>query len=146
WFAQQLTPYGYEIRSEPFTAVVPRRGRLRLVNLVVEKRGLSHKTIVVLAHRDDTGTGPGANDNASGTAALVELARAYAPAGGAAHLQLPYSLLFLSTDGGAYGALGAAEFAAHAPERQDVIAILNLDAIAGHGRARLELAGDTARS
>src|SRR5207302_2259699 len=110
------------------------------------KRGLSHKTIVVLAHRDDAGVGPGANDNASGTAALVELARAYAPTGGAAQLRLPYSVLFLSTDGGAYGGLGAAQFAAHAPQRQDVIAVIDLDAVAGAGKARLELAGDTARS
>ena len=101
---------------------------------------------MVLAHRDDAGVGPGANDNASGTAALIELARAYAPAGGAAQLTLPYSLLFLSTDGGVYGGLGAAEFAARAPERQDVIAVIDLDAIAGTGHPRLVLAGDTARS
>jgi Peptidase family M28 len=146
WFAGQLTPYGYAVRREPFTATIPHRGRTQLVNLVVEKRGLSHKTIVVVAHRDDDGSGPGANDNASGTAALIELARAYAPTGGAAQLRLPYSLLFLSTDGGAFGGLGAAEFAAHAPERQDVIAVVDLDAIGGRGRPRLEIAGDTARS
>ena len=146
WFAQQLTPYGYAVQRQPFTADVPGRGRIGLLNLVVEKRGLSPKTIVLLAHRDDAGVGPGANDNASGTAALIELARAYAPAGGASRLTLPYSLLFLSTDGGVYGGLGAAQFAAHAPERQDVIAVLNLDAIAGHGRPRLVLTGDTARS
>lgn len=146
WFARELTPYGYAVQREPFTATVPGRGRISLVNLLVEKRGLSHKTIVVLAHRDDTGAGPGANDNASGTAALIELARAYAPAGGAAQLTLPYSLLFLSTDGGIYGGLGAAEFAAHSPARTDVIAVVDLDAIAGHGRPRLVLAGDTPRS
>jgi hypothetical protein len=146
WFARELSPYGYAVTREPFTATVPGRGRIGLLNLVVEKRGLSHKTIVVLAHRDDAGTGPGANDNASGTAALIELARAYAPAGGAAQLRLPYSLLFLSTDGGVYGGLGAAEFAARSPERQDVIAVIDLDAIAGRGRPRLELTGDTARS
>jgi len=146
WFADQLTPYGYRVRREPFTATIPGRGPARLVNVLVEKRGLSHKTIVVLAHRDDDGSGPGANDNASGTAALIELARAYAPAGGAAQLRLPYSLLFLSTDGGAFGALGAAEFAADAPERQDVIAVVDLDAIGGEARPRLELIGDTARS
>jgi Peptidase family M28 len=146
WVAEQLAPYGYAVTRQPFTAVVPGRGRIHLVNLVAEKRGLSHKTIVVLAHRDDTGVGPGANDNASGTAALIELARAYAPTGGAAQLTLPYSLLFLSTDGGVYGGLGAAQFAAHAPERQDVIAVIDLDAVAGTGRPRLELAGDTPRS
>lgn len=146
WLRRQLTPYGYVIAAERFTAEVPGRGRVPFVNLVAEKRGLSHKTIVVLAHRDDDGSGPGANENASGTAALVELARAYAPAGAAARLRLPYSLLFLSTDGGVYGGLGAAEFAAHAPQRQDVIGVIALDAVAGRGRPRLELAGDTARS
>jgi len=146
WFAQQLTPYGYVVEPEPFSATIPGQGRARLLNLVVEKRGLSHKTIVVLAHRDNAGVGPGANDNASGTAALIELARAYAPTGGAAQLRLPYSLLFLSTDGGAYGGLGAAAFAAHSPQRQDVIAVIDLDAIAGTGQPRLELTGDTARS
>ncbi|MDE3025733.1 MAG: M28 family peptidase [Acidobacteriota bacterium] len=146
WFGRELTPYGYAVEREPFTATVPGRGRVSLLNLMVEKRGLSHKTIVVLAHRDDAGVGPGANDNASGTAALLELARAYAPAGGAAQLTLPYSLLFLSTDGGVYGGLGAAEFAARAPQRQDVIAVIDLDAIAGHGRPRLVLTGDTPRT
>ena len=146
WFARELSPYGYTVRRETFAATVAGHGRIGLVNLVAEKRGLSHKTIVVLAHRDDAGTGPGANDNASGTAALIELARAYAPTGGAAQLRLPYSLLFLSTDGGVYGGLGAAEFAARSPERQDVIAVIDLDAIGGSGRARLELAGDTPRS
>jgi hypothetical protein len=146
WFAGQLAPYGYAVRREPFSATVPGRGRVHLLNLAVEKRGLSHKTIVVVAHRDDAGVGPGANDNASGTAALIELARAYAPAGGAARLTLPYSLLFLSTDGGVYGGLGAAEFADRSPARQDVIAVLDLDAIAGSGGPRLVLAGDTARS
>jgi hypothetical protein len=77
---------------------------------------------------------------------MIELARTYAPAAGAARLRLPYTLLFLSTDGAGDGALGAAEFAAHAPERLDVIAVVDLDTIAGPGRPRLVLAGDSARS
>src|SRR5438105_12524434 len=45
--------------------------------------GKSPQSIVVMAHRDDSGVGPGANENASGTAALIELARLYGtPAGG----------------------------------------------------------------
>jgi len=146
WFEGELSPYGYAVQRQPFVADVPGRGRIHLLNLVAEKRGLSHKTIVVLAHRDDAGTGPGADDNASGTATLIELARAYAPTGGAAQLTLPYSLLFLSTDGGVYGSLGAARFAADSPQRQDVIAVVNLDAVAGRGPPRLVLTGDTARS
>jgi hypothetical protein len=146
WFAEQLTPYGYTVRTEPFTTEVPGRGRVQFRNLVARKPGLSQKTIVVLAHRDDSGVGAGANDNASGTAALIELARTYVPAAGAARLNLPYTLLFLSTDGAGDGGLGAAEFAAHAPERLDVIAVVDLDTIAGPGHPRLEIAGDTPRS
>ncbi len=146
WFASQLTSYGFSVRAQPFTAAVPGQGVLRFQNLVTLKRGLSHKTIVLMAHRDDTGVGPGANDNASGTAALIELARTYAPTVGGARIRLPYTLLFLSTDGGGDGALGAAEFAAHSPERLNVIGVINLDTIAGGGPPRLVLTGDAARS
>lgn len=146
WFRDQLAPYGFIVRTERFTAVVPGRGRVPFENLVAVKPGSSRQAIVVMAHRDDSGAGAGANDNASGTAALLELARAYAPTAGAARLTLPYSLVFLSTDGDVYGGVGAAEFAAHAPEAPNVAAVLNLDAVAGHGPPRLQLAGDTSRS
>src|SRR5207244_5809116 len=123
WFRDQLRPYGFQIRTEPFSAVVPRAGRLRLQNLLAVAPGRSPQTIVVMAHRDNDGTGPGANDNASGTALLVELARAYSV------LTPAHTIVFLSTDGGAFGGLGAAEFAAHCPERHGVVAVINLDAI-----------------
>jgi hypothetical protein len=146
WVERQLTPYGLSIHSDTFSATVPGAGPVQLVNVVAEKAGLSQRQIVVMAHRDDTGTGSGLNDNASGTAALIELARAYAPTEGAPHASLPYSLVFLSTDGGTAGALGAAHFAADPATRRNVIAVINLDAIAGNGRPRLEIGGDTARS
>jgi hypothetical protein len=146
WLDDQLTPLGFQVRRQAFTATVPGRGDVRLVNLYAAKPGLSQKTIVVMAHRDDDGAGPGANDNASGTAALVELARTFAGAGSASRVVLPYSLLFLSTDGAVYGGLGAARFAARAPESPNVIAVLDLDAIAGRDQPRLELGADTPRS
>jgi hypothetical protein len=146
WFATQLAPYSLPVAVERFTADIPGQGVVHFRNLVVSKIGQSRRTIVVMAHRDDAGTGPGANDNASGTAALIELARTYAPTSGPARIKLPYTLLFLSTDGAGDGAAGAAEFAAHSPERLDVIGVINLDTIAGKGRPRLILAGDTARS
>ena len=145
WFAEQLKPYGYRVERQPFTADVPGRGRVQGINLVASKPGLSRKTIVVMAHRDDNGTGPGANSNGSGTAALLELARAYAPSGSTTPVTLPYTLLFLSTDAAVYGGIGAARFAA-GPESRDVVAVVNLDTIAGRGLPRLELSGDTPRS
>src|SRR2546423_4926160 len=139
WFRDQLRPYGLQFRTERFSAVVPRIGRLQLQNLLAVAPGRSAQTIVVMAHRDNDGTGPGANDNASGTAALVELARAYSV------LTPAHTIVFLSTDGGSFGGLGAAEFLAHAPERHNVVAVINLDAIGGPGRPRLQIGGDTAR-
>ena len=140
WFREQLAPYGFIVRSERFTATIPGRGRVPFTNLVAVKPGASRRTIVVMAHRDDSGVGPGANDNASGTAALIELARAYAPQAGAARLRLPYSLAFVSTDGGIYGGIGAAQFAAHSLEAPNVAAVLNLDGVAGRGAPRLQFA------
>src|ERR687886_206134 len=69
WFREQLTPYGLRIHEDAFRATIPGRGRVTLRNLVAVVPGRSPQAIVVMAHRDDTGAGPGANDNAAGTAA-----------------------------------------------------------------------------
>jgi hypothetical protein len=146
WFEQQLQAYGFRTQVERFEATIPGRGRVRLENLSTVAPGSSPDTIVVMAHRDNAGTSPGANDNASGTAALIELARGYANVGGGRRATPAHRILFLSTDGGAFGGLGAEHFAAKAARRKDVVAVVNLDSLAGTGRPRLEIAGDTARS
>jgi Peptidase family M28 len=146
WFRRELQPYGFDVRTDRFTATIGGR-RTTLVNLVAEKTGLTpREEIVVMAHRDGTGADGGLNNNASGTAALIELARSYAPTAAAQRVSLPYSLVFLSTDGAADGALGAAHFAAQPGARENILGVVNLDSIAGHGRPRLVLNGSTARS
>ena len=93
------------------------------------------------------GTTAGANDNASGTAALVELARGYATAGTTESARTPlHTLVFLSTDAGAEGPVGAAHFAAHSPLADRAVAVVSLDGIAGSVRPRLELSGLDGRS
>jgi hypothetical protein len=149
WFRSQLAQYGFRVRAERFTATIPGRGRVALQNLVAEAPGCSPQAIVVMAHRDNAGIGQGANDNASGTAALIELARAYANprAGTASGCVTPaHRIVFVSTDGGAFGGLGAEHFAEDSGYRRDVVAVVNLDAIGGVGRPRLEIAGDEPRS
>src|SRR5258705_9639534 len=90
WLNDQLTPYGYQVRQERFTADLGSRGRVQFINLLALRPGRSLKTILLMAHRDDSSAGAGADDNASGTAALLELARAYAPSPGPSRLPLPY--------------------------------------------------------
>src|SRR5581483_627136 len=122
------------------------RASVRLHNLWAVAGGQSFVLIVVVAHRDDTGEGPGANDDASGTAALVELARGYAqpdtPA--AQRVRAAHTIVFLSTDAGSFGGLGAKRFAERSPFH--VVATINLAAIGGPGPPRIVIAGDTPRS
>ncbi len=153
WFVDQLTPYGFQTRTDKFEATIAGRGRLPFENLVAVAPGRSDSTIVIAAHRDNSGVSTGANDNASGTAALIELARSYAnPAGASSapsssrRVSPTHTIVFLSTDGGLLGGIGAQHFLEHSPLARDVVAVINLDAIAGPGRARLEFAGDEPRS
>ena len=147
WFRGQLKPYGFDVRRQPFTATIGGR-RTTLVNLVTEKpgTGLSPPEIIVMAHRDNSGPDGGLNDNASGTAALIELARAYAPTAAAQRIKLSYTLVFLSTDGADSGARGAAHFAAEQAGHSNILGVINLDSVGGRGRPRLVLGADTARS
>jgi hypothetical protein len=142
WFRDKLALYGLPVREDVWQEDVPGIGRVELRNLAAVVEGTLDQTIVVVAHRDNNGLSAGANANASGTAALVELARAYATAGTTESARTPlHTLVFLSTDGGAYGALGAARFAAHSPLARRTVAVVSLDGIAGRARTRLEIGG-----
>jgi hypothetical protein len=149
WFVGQLPPsvYGLQLQRSSWVERVPGLGRVRLRNIAMVAPGPPNapQTIVVMAHRDDTGDGPGANDNASGTAALIELARAYAQPQ-EARVALARRIVFLSTDGGAFGGLGAAHFLRHPPYRGHIVAVIDLDAIAGKGKPSIEIGGDSPRS
>jgi hypothetical protein len=146
WFRSQIAPYGLPIGSDTWHESVADLGNVRLQNLWAVAAGQSSDAILVIAHRDDSGTGPGANDNASGTAALIELARSYAQPDTLTgqRVRSAHTLVFLSTDGGAFGALGAARFVAKLPFH--VVAAVDLDAIAGRAPPRIVITGDVARS
>ncbi|HET7128210.1 MAG TPA: M28 family peptidase [Gaiellaceae bacterium] len=145
WFRDQMRQYDLPVSSDTWFATIPGRGRTRLQNLWAVARGQSRQAIVVMAHRDDTGDGTGADDDATGTAALIELARGYAlssTTGSGA--RSGHTIVFLSTDAGSFGSLGALRFASHPPFR--VVAAIDLDAIGGRSVPRIEIAGDAPRS
>jgi hypothetical protein len=148
WFRQKMAVFDLPTRTTSWRESIPGLGRRKLQNVTAVVQGSSPEVIAVIAHRDDTGAGPGANDNASGTAALLELARTYArPQSETQTAVVPtHTLVFLSTDGGAFGGLGALRYARRAATGGHVVAVLNLDALAGAGPARIELAGDKPRS
>jgi peptidase M28-like protein len=146
WFREQLEPYGVTVTTQPFETEIAGYGHLEMQNLIAKVRGRSERRIVVLAHRDALAAGPGANDNASGTAALIVLARSFStPSSSEDRRAGPaHTLVFVSTDGGTLGGAGAAHYAAS--ETGEVDAVINLDAIAGADLPRLQIAGDRPRS
>lgn len=147
WVKERLALYGLPAAEDAWDETIPGLGKVRLRNLVTVIPGASSDAILFLAHRDNNGTGPGANDNASGTAALIELERGYGRLGTIAGRPKPdHTLIFLSSDGGAFGGFGAERFASSSPLRESVRAVVSLDALAGSARPRLEIAGLAPRS
>jgi len=146
WFRSQMRAYGLPVASDTWRQRVPGLGTVRLQNLWAVAAGQSSDAIVVMAHRDDTGAGPGVNDDASGTATLIELARGYAQPDtpSAQRVRTAHTLVFLSTDGGSFGGVGAKRFVDHLPFH--VVATVNLDAVGGTGIPRIVVTGDAPRS
>ena len=75
YIAAQFSAAGYAPSRHEFEAV----GR-RIANIEAERPGTTRpdRTIAIGSHYDSIGFSPGANDNASGVAALLELARLHA--------------------------------------------------------------------
>ncbi|MBL8887178.1 MAG: M20/M25/M40 family metallo-hydrolase [Phycisphaerales bacterium] len=74
YLKEQLTAAGYEVNEHSF----PTKGSLT-PNLEATLKGTSHpnEIVVIGAHYDTTQRSPGADDNASGCAAILALARAF---------------------------------------------------------------------
>lgn len=114
------------------------------VNVAAEVRGTVRpgRYLIVSAHYDHLGTVGGqifhgANDNASGTATVLELARWFA-----VHPQ-PTSLLFVLFDGEEGGELGSRAFLDHPPVRRDsLIGEVNIDMV-GRSQSGVLVAGSS---
>lgn len=116
----------------------------RVNNVLAYLPGKTNEYIVIGAHYDHLGRGdsnslapsqigqihPGADDNASGTAGVLELARLFAPLKG----QLDRGILFMSFSGEELGLLGSAHWAQDPTRPLDqCVAMINMDMI---GRIR----------
>jgi hypothetical protein len=109
-------------------------------NVLAYLPGKTDEYIIVGAHYDHLGYGnadslapsqigqihPGADDNASGTSGVLELARLFAPLKG----QLPRGILFMSFAGEELGLLGSAHWTQQPTHPLDkAVAMINMDMI-----------------
>jgi len=83
YIEQGLTAAGYKVSRQAFD-----EGLAVNLEAVIEPRSASAPTLVVGAHYDSARGAPGANDNGSGTAALLELARLLADLRGKADVRI----------------------------------------------------------
>ncbi len=100
-------------------------------NVVAEVKGASTDAILLSAHYDSVAAGPGAGDDGSGVAVLLEVARALRSAP-----PLSRSVRLLFDEGEEAGLLGALAFAA-GPDAEGVRAVVNVDARGNGGPAIL---------
>jgi len=136
WFRDQMAAIGLKARYDDFDAAIPGQGSTRLRNVVAVVPGRSPQTIVVTAHRDNGANGLVLHrDNAAATAALVQIAQAFT------RVKPEHTLVFLSTDGGTAGGLGARHFIDHDPAAQHLVAVVNLDTIGTSGLPGIALSG-----
>jgi len=77
YIAAQMIEAGWNVRREEFEVpLVPLEKRAQCVNLVAERTGKdADDWVIVGAHYDTAAGTPGANDNASGVAVMLELMR-----------------------------------------------------------------------
>jgi len=115
--------------SEP--EVNPSPSRRDVQNIVARRRGSGlslKKALLLSAHYDSVPRGPGAGDDASGVAAILESLRALKAAP-----QLERDVIVLINEGEEVGLFGADVFASEHPWAKDVGVVLNFDARGNSG-------------
>jgi hypothetical protein len=116
-----LTELGLETEIQE-----PRDHKSPLRNIVARRRGTGSagkKSLLLCAHYDSVESAPGAGDNASGVAVVLETLRAIG-----AGAPLERDLMVLIDDGEELGLLGAKLFVDEHPWIKDVGVVLNFDA------------------
>jgi aminopeptidase YwaD len=142
YVVQQLRDAGWEVRIEELEAK-SWFGSGKLRNVVAERRGTApdgeRKLVVAGAHLDSVRGAPGANDNASGSSTLIELARSF---GG---IDTRNDLRLVWFDGEEAGLLGSrAHVKANAADADRTIAMVNMDMVGSkHGDVGASLGSRT---
>ena len=127
--------FGYQPEYQPFEYRIRNGPTGQTANVIATLKGTVNPELiyVVSSHYDSVAIGPGADDDSSGTAALLEAARILA-----GHPQ-PATIVFASFTGEEAGLLGSREFVRRAVENKLTVAgALNNDMIGWTNDARLD--------
>lgn len=117
-----LTGFGLQPRVEEGFACRP-AACATVRNVVAEIPGREPGAVLVAAHYDSVPAGPGASDDGSGVAAILEIARALKAAPAPRH-----PVVLLLDEGEEAGLLGAVAFEDGSAEASEIKAVVNMDA------------------
>jgi peptidase M28-like protein len=120
----QLRALGYAPEVQEGFACQDGRGCAKVWNVLARLPGKQEgKAVLLAAHYDSVPAGAGASDDMTGTAAVLEVARALK-----AGPPLRNTVLFLIDDGEEEGLLGAKAFTETSPAASEVGVVVNLEA------------------
>lgn len=133
-----LRTAGYEPKVDATLQCTARHGCGWVQNIVAVRRGSdSTRAVLVSAHYDSVPAGPGAGDDGSGTAILLELARELAR-----RPQQRNDVIFLISDAEEVGLLGAHAFLQRDADMKRVPVLVNLEARGAAGPSVMFETGD----
>lgn len=135
WLAETFLSFGYAPEYQWFQPPALRASGGQTANVFATLLGTVHPDVVYVlgSHYDSVNQGPGADDNASATAVLLETARILA-----GH-PLPATVIFAAFTGEEGGLLGAREFARRSlADSMDVRGAMNNDMLGWSNDHRLD--------
>lgn len=125
YLIETLQLYGYEVRLQETDASWPEAGATtRVANVIAIRPGSERDAIGLVSHYDSVAWGPGAGDDALGTAVVLEAARVLA-----ARPSPRYTLMVLFTDGEEHGLMGARALVGDPEVRARLRTFVNVEAI-----------------
>jgi len=134
WIRSKFQSFGYtNVTLDPFMAYVY-TGDKTCYNVVCKKTGsvYPNRQVIVGAHFDGVPSSPGADDNGTGTAAVLEIARALFGK------TTEMTFIFVLFDSEEQGLNGSYHYAYEAASRQDsIICMVNMDMIGNQGNTNL---------
>ncbi len=133
WAKAKFESFGYDsVFYDSFITSAVTGSPLNLQNIIAVKPGatLPDHHIIICAHKDAVQTSPGADDNGSGSAAVLEIARVMKD------IPTEATWIFALFDAEEEGLIGAGAYANAAASAGDsIIAVLNMDMIAHYENA-----------
>lgn len=141
--SEQFEQLGYEVSLQSLDHCNAGFGLCSpVVNIVARLQGKEGKAgLLLTAHYDSVEAGPGAGDDGSGVAALLEIA-----AMAARHDKFRHDLVFLVSDAEETGLVGADAFSAKHDWFKEVNLVINLEARGVSGASTMFETGDGNRS